>query len=237
MRNLMALAKAFSAAVHGIDAYLVEVEADVGRGMAGNFLIVGLPDAAVQEARERVRAAVRNTGLMFPDKRITVNLAPADVRKEGPSLDLPIAVGILAATGQVELPALAGTVLVGELALDGSVRPVAGVLPVAIGAKAAGMRRLIVPVANACEAAVVGGLEVYPVATLAEVLALLNDGLGPQVYAGASPLADLEEPVFDVCFSDVKGQDHGKRALEVAAAGGHNILSIGTLNSLRSDGV
>jgi magnesium chelatase family protein len=223
----MALAKAFSAAVHGIDAYLVEVEADVGRGMAGNFLIVGLPDAAVQEARERVRAAVRNTGLMFPDKRITVNLAPADVRKEGPSLDLPIAVGILAATGQVELSALTSTVLVGELALDGSVRPVAGVLPVAIGAKAAGMRRLIVPTANACEAAVVGDLEVYPEATLAEVLALLNDGLGPQVYAGASPLTDLEEPVFDVCFSDVKGQDHGKRALEVAAAGGHNILMVG----------
>lgn len=223
----MGLAKARSAAVHGIDAYLVEVEADVGRGMAGNFLIVGLPDTAVQEARERVRAAVRNTGLLFPDQRITVNLAPADVRKEGPGLDLPIAVGILAATGQVERASLTETVLVGELALDGAVRPVNGVLPVAIGAKAAGMRRLIVPTANAREAAVVGSIEVFPVETLAEVIALLNDGIGPQPYQGGSPMADLEEPVFEVCFSDVKGQDHGKRALEVAAAGGHNILMVG----------
>ncbi len=217
----MALAKAYSAAVHGIDAYLVEVEVDVGRGMAGQFPIVGLPDAAVQEARERVRTAIRNTGLSFPERRITVNLAPADVRKEGPSLDLPIAAALLAASGQVEPTGLRETALVGELALDGSVRPVAGVLPIALGAKAAGMRRILVPVANAHEAAVVENLEVYPVNSLAEVVAFLTTGLpwNPSTGdAGRQPFGTGFRPRLQ----RREGQDHAKRAMEVAAAGSHN---------------
>src|SRR3989440_6502467 len=159
------LAHVLSSAVLGIDAYQVTVEVDISTSVP-MWNLVGLPDAAVQESRERVRSAIRNSGFEFPQKRITINLAPADVRKEGPSFDLPIAIGILVASGQISGAILHETVIVGELSLDGSVRSVAGVLPIALAAKANGVRRLIVPKANTREAAIVGGVEVLPVSNL-----------------------------------------------------------------------
>ncbi len=221
------LSQVNSSAVLGIDAYVVEVEVDISGGLP-RFDIVGLPDAAVQESRERVRSAVKNSGLEFPLKRITINLAPADVRKEGPSFDLPIALGILAATSQVDPDALESTIVVGELSLDGSVRPVSGVLPIALKARELGMKRMIVPAHNVKEAAIVGEVEVYPVTTLAEVVQFLNGELSmlPAII-DSRDFAALEDPAYDADFGDVKGQAHVKRALEVAAAGGHNIIMIG----------
>lgn len=220
------LALVNSSAVLGIDAYALAVEVDISGGVP-MWAIVGLPDAAVQESRERVRAAIRNTGYEFPQRRITINLAPADTRKEGPSFDLPIAVGVLAASGQVSAALLPEAAIVGELSLDGAVRPVAGVLPIALRAKESGVRRLIVPVGNTREAAIVGEVDVYPVGTLAEVVAVLETPETREPVTLDPATLMPERPPYQADFAEVKGQAHAKRALEVAASGGHNVLLIG----------
>ena len=220
------LAKVLSSSVLGIDAYVVEVEVDITMGLPA-FATVGLPDGAVRESKDRVKSAIKNSGYRFPPHRITVNLAPADIKKEGAGFDLPIAVGILAATGLVNREKLEKYLLIGELSLDGKVKPTKGALPMALAARNDGFVGIIVPEGNSKESAVVQGVNVFAASHLSQVVDFFNDTHDlPSTSVSTQDLFS-QDAHYDIDFNEVKGQEHVKRALEISAAGGHNILMVG----------
>lgn len=220
------LARVWSASIVGVDAVKVGVEVDVSGGLP-KIMVVGLPDTAIQESKERVKAAIKNSGYFFPMRPITINLTPADLRKEGPSFDLPIAVGIMGASEQIDLKLLADYLFLGEMSLDGSLRPIAGVLPMAVTAQKLGFKGIVVPKENAQEAGIVKDLAVYGLSNLDQVAQFLQqpDLFTPTVVDENENLASSIDNLYNL--RDVKGQNHGRRALEIAAAGGHNLIFVG----------
>jgi magnesium chelatase family protein len=219
------LARIFSCAVIGLEGVIIEIEVDIGRGLPG-MTIVGLPDAAVQESRERVQSAIKNAGLPFPRKRVLVNMAPADVRKEGPVYDLPIALGVLVMSGFIPPQAVEDALVIGELSLDGGVRHVRGVLPMAAIAREGGFKRFFVPEVDSPEAALIPDLETIPVSSLAELHEHLSGGVQIPVLDFIPP-ENLPINLIGTDFAEIKGQEHVKRAHEVTSAGAHNLLMNG----------
>jgi len=220
------LVKTYGSAIHGVNAITITVEVNIDQGV--NFFLVGLPDSAVKESHQRIEAALKNTGYRIPGKKIVVNMAPADFRKEGSAYDLTIAMGILAASGQILAEHVSEYIIMGELSLDGTLQPIKGALPIAIEARKQGFKGFILPKQNAREAAIVNDLEVYGVESVKEVIDFFNGEIELTriiIDTRAEFYASLNEYEFD--FSDVKGQENIKRALEIAAAGGHNAILIG----------